>query len=73
MQQVFVRGHRLCILSLDVNLFEGCVINRHWYGQSSRRHGRRQELFADLEVARRRFVNVMAYLIKRGHKLHTFG
>jgi hypothetical protein len=73
MRQEFVRGHRRYIISLGVDLFEACVINRHWYGLNSRRHGRRQELFADLEVARRRFGEVMAYLIKRGYKLHTFG
>ena len=45
MRQEFVRGQRRYILSLDVDLFEACVINRHWYGDNSRRHGRRQELF----------------------------
>lgn len=53
------------ILSLDVDLFEACVINRHWYGENSRRHGRRQELFKDLAVAQRRFGEVQAYLLKK--------
>ena len=69
MRQEFVRGHRRYTLSLDVDLFEACVINRHWYGENSRRHGRRQELFKDLAGAQRRFGEVQAYLLKRGYAL----
>ena len=69
MRQEFVRGQRRYILCLDVDLFEACVINRHWYGENSRRHGRRQELFKDLAVAQRRFGEVQAYLLKSGYSL----
>ena len=69
MRQEFVRGTRRYILSLDVDLFEACVINRHWYGETSRRHGRRQELFTDLELAKTRYTVVQAYLLKRGYQL----
>ena len=69
MRQEFVRGNRRYILSLDVDRFEACVIYRHWYGDHSRRHRRRQELFKDLAVAQRRFGEVQAYLLKRGYAL----
>ena len=69
MRQEFVRGHRRYILSLDVDLFEDCVLNRHWYGENSRRNGRRQELIKDLAIAQRRFGEVQAYLLKRGYAL----
>ena len=67
MRQEFVRGKRRYILSLDVDLFDACVINRHWYGETNRRHGRRQELFTDLDLAKVRFTAVQAYLLKRGY------
>lgn len=69
MLQEFVRGPRRYILTLDVDLFEVCVINRHWYGENRRRQGHRQELFANLRVAQRRFVAVKAYLLKNGYSL----
>ena len=69
MRQEFVRGKRRYILSLDVDLFEACVINRHWYGETRGRHGRRQELFTDLELAKSRYTVVQAYLLKRGYQL----
>jgi len=68
MRQEFVRGTRRYILSLDVDLFEACVINRHWYGETHRRHGRRQELFTDLGSASARFTAVQAYLVSRGYE-----
>lgn len=69
MRQEFVRGKRRYILSLDVDLFDACVINRHWYGESNRRHGRKQELFADSVNASLRFAAVTTYLLKRGYQL----
>ena len=68
MRQEFVRGKRRYILSLDIDLFEACVINRHWYGETNRRHGRTQELFTDLGVAKSRFTAVQAYLVSRGYE-----
>ena len=46
MRHEFARGHRRYLLSLDVDLFNAIVINRHWYGPGSRRHGRRRETTA---------------------------
>ena len=68
MRQEFVRGKRRYIFSLDVDLFDACVINRHWYGETNRRHGRRQELFTDLDLAKVRVTAVQAYLLKRGYE-----
>lgn len=63
-----VRGSRRYSLDLDVDLFGGVVLTRHWYGDDNRRHGRRQELLADLGAGQARFEAVCAYLLKRGYQ-----
>lgn len=68
MRHEFARGHRRYLLSLDVDLFNAIVINRHWYGPGSRRHGRRQELFDCDSLARARFEAVTEYLLKAGYQ-----
>lgn len=65
----FARGPRRYILALDVDLFDEVVITRHWYGDDSRYHGRRQELFERLDVAAERFDAVTRYLLGRGYLL----
>jgi hypothetical protein len=63
------RGARRYDLSLDVDLFDAIVLTRHWYGENSRRHGRRQELFTDMAQAQARFSAVRVYLLKCGYVL----
>jgi len=71
MRQEFVRGKRRYILSLDVDLFDACVINRHWYGETNRRHGRRQELFTDLDLAKVRFHRSTGIPFEKGLRVST--
>lgn len=63
------RGARRYDLSLEVDLFDAIVLTRHWYGENSRRHGRRQELFKDMAKAQARFAAVRSYLLKCGYVL----
>lgn len=68
MRHEFARGHRRYLLSLDVDLFNAIVINRHWYGQGSRGHGGLQELFGCDAQARARFEAITQYLLKAGYQ-----
>lgn len=63
-----VRGSRRYLLNLEKDLFGAVVLTRHWYGEDSRRHGRLQELIADLETGQARFDSVRAYLLRSGYE-----